>query len=170
MEKVIKTVYKNNWFSIEAVPYQYEDNPYFRLTCSDSASILAKTVAGKIILTKQYRPSIDNQSYELPAGYIGHGEKPLTAAKRELLEETGFKCKGIYRIGKLKIVPSRVNNTLFCYFGEGALKVQEKSVEDRGIKLVLMGQKEFEDMIKSGSYVEAAGIAMYYLSKSKGYL
>lgn len=170
MRKMIKNVYKNNWFSIEAVPYQSEGNPYFRLTCSDSASILAKTVDGKILLTKQYRPSIDNQSYELPAGYIGRGEKPLTTAKRELLEETGFKCRKIHYIGKLKVVPSRVNNTLFCYFGENALKVQEKSVEDIGIQLMLIEQKEFERMIKNGRYVEAAGIAMYYISKSKGYL
>lgn len=73
-------------------------------------------------------------------------------------------------MGRLKVVPSRVNNTLFCYCGDGAIKVRERSAEDSGIRLVAVWQAEFERMIRRGTYAEAAGIAIYYLAKLKGYL
>ena len=47
----------------------------------------------KVILLKQYRPVINSYIYELPAGTLDKGEKPLECAKREIIEETGFSAK-----------------------------------------------------------------------------
>src|SRR6476659_5480618 len=43
-----------------------------------------------ILLERQYRHAAQNYLWELPAGRIDKGENPLAAAKRELLEETGY--------------------------------------------------------------------------------
>src|ERR1700704_4851270 len=55
----------------------------------------SKTTAGepRILLERQYRHAAHSMMWELPAGRIDEGETPLTAAKRELIEETGFRAR-----------------------------------------------------------------------------
>ena len=59
----------------------------------DGVMILPLTEDGEIIVLKQYRPVIDDYLYELPAGIVDPGESIKEAARRELFEETGLKCK-----------------------------------------------------------------------------
>lgn len=56
-----------------------------------TASILAITKEGKILLEKQYRTPIDRWIYEIPAGKIDKGEAPEHCIVRELEEETGYR-------------------------------------------------------------------------------
>jgi ADP-ribose pyrophosphatase len=46
-----------------------------------------------ILIERQYRHAAGQFLYELPAGRIEPGERPLAAAKRELIEETGFRAR-----------------------------------------------------------------------------
>src|SRR6266567_4147904 len=55
----------------------------------DTANIIAFTEDGKVIILDQEQPGKD-KFVSLPGGRIDEGENPLEAAKRELLEETGF--------------------------------------------------------------------------------
>ena len=55
-----------------------------------TVAILAITRAQQVILVEQFRPGPKIVLRELPGGYINHGESPLAAARRELLEETGY--------------------------------------------------------------------------------
>ena len=48
------------------------------------------TVDGQLVVVKQYRPAVDREVLELPAGLVDVGEEPVAAAVRELREETGF--------------------------------------------------------------------------------
>ena len=56
-----------------------------------TASILAITKEGKILLERQYRTPIDRWIYEIPAGKIDKGEDPTHCIIRELEEETGYR-------------------------------------------------------------------------------
>ena len=51
---------------------------------------LAKAAEPRVLLERQYRHAAQSMMWELPAGRIDDGETALTAAKRELLEETGY--------------------------------------------------------------------------------
>jgi 8-oxo-dGTP pyrophosphatase MutT (NUDIX family) len=48
------------------------------------------TPVGKVILEKQFRPPLGRDVIELPAGLVEPGESFEVAAKRELIEETGW--------------------------------------------------------------------------------
>lgn len=52
----------------------------------------------EVLLVKQYRPSVDAMTLEMPAGLIDAGETGVEAAERELLEETGHKSEGLIGI------------------------------------------------------------------------
>ena len=66
------------------------NNEYYVLEYPDWVNIIAITKEGKMIMERQYRHALGNTCYELPCGVIEAGETPLEAAKRELLEETGY--------------------------------------------------------------------------------
>lgn len=59
----------------------------------DGVMIIPLTENDEIVLLKQYRPAIGDYLYELPAGIVDPGESIEEAARRELFEETGLKCK-----------------------------------------------------------------------------
>ncbi|MEU2775214.1 NUDIX hydrolase [Streptomyces sp. NPDC007162] len=55
-----------------------------------SVAVLALTTTDEVLVTRQFRPGPGRFLFELPGGYVDTGETPLDAAKRELLEETGY--------------------------------------------------------------------------------
>ena len=58
-----------------------------------SVVVLAHTNDGHIVLVRQYRYAVKQFLWELIAGGLEPGERPLAAARRELLEETGYRAK-----------------------------------------------------------------------------
>lgn len=168
---VVKKVFKCNWFDIETVPCEKRSKePYYRLSCDDSVSIIAKTDDGKIVLVRQYRPAIDSYSIEMPSGYMDSGESTFDAVAREFFEETGYTCRRIVKLGKLKIVPSRINNTVYVFFGDGASLSNACHHKNRETEIVLISKEKLKKEMLSGNYVETAGIAMFFLAEAKGYL
>ncbi|MBI2215525.1 MAG: NUDIX hydrolase [Acidobacteria bacterium] len=73
--------------------------------CSGVVAVVAITAAGELILIEQYREALRSKVVELPAGLVGDGEGDdredfAGAARRELVEETGFDCDEMERIGR----------------------------------------------------------------------
>jgi len=69
-----------------------------RAKASGAAVIVAVTDEGKLLLTEQFRPPVDRRVIELPAGLAGdlagqEKERFTQAARRELLEETGYEAE-----------------------------------------------------------------------------
>ncbi|MBF0209120.1 MAG: NUDIX hydrolase, partial [Oligoflexia bacterium] len=56
--------------------------------------VLAIDNSNRVVVERQYRRGVDQFVYELPAGWVNPNESPVDAAKRELLEETGYVGKG----------------------------------------------------------------------------
>ena len=81
--KYVRLVKRGRWEWVE------------RTNCSSAVVIMPVTREKEVVFVEQYRYPLDAKVIELPAGLVGDdpgadGEEWLTAAKRELLEETGF--------------------------------------------------------------------------------
>lgn len=63
---------------------------YYQLDAPSFACVLAETVDERIVTYRQYRHGLRRVGLTFPGGYLSPGEDALTAAKRELLEETGM--------------------------------------------------------------------------------
>jgi ADP-ribose pyrophosphatase len=72
-----------------------------------------------VLLERQYRHPAQNYLWELPAGRIDKGENPLAAAKRELLEETGYTAARWKRIFNFYASPGFVAETMNIYLARG---------------------------------------------------
>ena len=71
-----------------------------------------------IILERQYRHAAGQFLIELPAGRIEPGEKPLAAAKREMIEETGFRAKKWTLLTKYFASPGFLGEWMQIYLAE----------------------------------------------------
>ena len=97
-----------------------------------SVVILATTDGPRephVLLECQYRHAADSYLLELPAGRIDKGEKALPAAKRELLEETGYTASNWRRILKFFASPGFVAETMVVFLATG-LRAGEAQPED----------------------------------------
>ena len=84
-----------------------------------SVVVLATLDNGKdprVLLERQYRHAADSYLWELPAGRIDKGEEALAAAKRELLEETGYRAKSWKKILKFYASPGFVAEPMTVFW------------------------------------------------------
>lgn len=105
----------------------------------DWSCVLALTDDGDAVMVEQYRYGIDRVLLELPAGAIDVGEDPDAAARRELLEETGYRARQWERLGKLAVEPGRHTNYGHLYVARGAYRVADPDLdaaEDLRLQLV----------------------------------
>lgn len=72
----------------------------------------------RILLERQYRHAAHSMMWELPAGRIDDGETALTAAKRELLEETGYSARRWKRILHFYVSPGFLDETMTIYLAQ----------------------------------------------------
>lgn len=70
--------------------------------------VIARPEINRIVLVKQYRHAVGRELWEVPAGMIERGEPPLETARRELIEETG------YRADALRFLWSMYSSPGFC--------------------------------------------------------
>ncbi len=79
----------------------------------------AKAAEPRILLERQYRHAAQSMMWELPAGRIDDGETALTAAKRELIEETGYRARQWKRILHFFVSPGFLDETMTIYLARG---------------------------------------------------
>jgi ADP-ribose pyrophosphatase len=99
---------------------------------SGSVVVLAVDDSGvvpRVLLERQYRHAAKDFLWELPAGRIDRGEKELQAAKRELIEETGYRADRWRRILKFYASPGFVAETMSVFLAT-KLRVGEAEPED----------------------------------------
>lgn len=129
-----------------------------------SVNILALTPENKVILVEVFRPGPEKVLKELPAGMINKDENPMDAAKRELLEETGYE-------GELELVAQTIddgysNCVRNCFVARNCKKTSEPEWEDDEIcNIVEMDMVDFRKHLQSGQLtdIEVGYLCLDYL-------
>jgi len=88
--------------------------------------ILAVTDANEIVLVEQYRPAVKSRVVEAPAGLIGDTdatEHAEVAARRELLEETGFEAQGMEHLMECPSSPGMLAESFHFFRARGLERV-----------------------------------------------
>ena len=129
---------------------------------SGSVVVLAVDDSGsvpRVLVERQYRHAAGDYLWELPAGRIDPGENELAAAKRELIEETGYRADRWRRILKFFASPGFVAETMAVYLATGLHAGQAEPEDDEVIHKRLLALPTLVKMILSGTIRDAKTIA-----------
>ncbi|HEY0759207.1 MAG TPA: NUDIX hydrolase [Acidisarcina sp.] len=107
-----------------------------------------------IVLERQYRHAAGEYLWEIPAGKMDPGEKRLAAAKRELLEETGYKARKWTKLVRYFASPGFLGEWMQVFLAEGLVAGEAQPEEDEHIELFLVPLSEVLRMIDAGKIAD----------------
>ena len=129
---------------------------YYVLEYPNWVNVVAITEDDKVIMVRQYRHSGDIVSIEIPGGVIDGDEQPLAAAKRELLEETGYLFEDFELVSTIYPNPATSNNVTYCYLARGGKKVQEQDLDEHeDIDIEFYAIEEVKEMLLKNEIPQA---------------
>ncbi len=136
--------------------------PFFVLETSDWANVIPVTNDGEIILIEQFRHGVADLTLEIPGGVVDSPERPSEAARRELLEETGFQAAEIVRIGESIPNPAIQNNRMHHFLATGCKKVAEPNFDsDESIATSRVAPGDINELLKTGRIAHALVVAAF---------
>jgi len=118
----------------------------------------AKAAEPRLLLERQYRHAAQSMMWELPAGRIDDGETALTAAKRELIEETGYRARQWKRILHFYVSPGFLDETMTIYLARGLESGEAQPEADERITTRFFALSEAKRMALQGRIRDAKTI------------
>jgi len=163
-----RVAFSTPWFEIEE---SISDNPseappYYRMTASDGIICLPLTPEGHFLMIRQYRPSLDAETLEIPAGAMDVGEAPLPAAHREVLEETGYACGLMYPLGSGRLYLNRCTQREHLFLGIDAVPVA-RAPGEAGITPILVPRMNFREMVIRNEVEQTAILSLIGSASAK---
>lgn len=150
-----KLVFKNPRFKVREDTVELPTKKLIKWTywdSNDSVLVVAATQKGQLIFIRQHRYLVGKDVLELPAGGVNDDESPEEAARRELLEETGFKCSKLIKLGSFYETYGQLNRQIHFFFTKVSGKSQQNL--DRG-------ERGFEDIsVELVSFEKAVDLAL----------
>lgn len=118
-----------------------------------TAVVLALTPQENVLLVREFRPGIEEVLRELPGGLVDEGEEPLEAARRELLEETGY--AGDFEYAGPMVECAYSTRIRHAFVARGCVKVREPMPGDgESPELELVSLAEFRLHLRSGQLTD----------------
>jgi len=128
-----------------------------------SAVMMAVDEKKRVLLVRQYRLPADKYLWELPAGKLDEGEKPIQAAKRELIEETGYRARKWTRLASFFVSPGYVEERMTLFLAEDLTAGEATPMDDERIEARWFTRKEISEMIRKRKIEDAKTMVGFLL-------
>lgn len=103
---------------------------FYRVVLPSFAIVAAATEKGLLVTLRSFKQGLGRVILNLPSGVIEPGETPLEAARRELLEETGYAAREFVPLGSYVVDGNRQCGTMHAFLARGARRVQAPRPDD----------------------------------------
>ncbi len=117
---------------------------------------------GKLLVVEQYRKALEKSQVEIPAGKLERGEDPLEAAKRELEEETGYRCGSIRHVSSFYTSPGFADEVMHLYLAEDLTRGEANLDEDEFLECGAITLEEARQYMAEGRISDAKTILAVY--------
>lgn len=117
-----------------------------------------------LVLVRQYRYGADEILWELPAGTIGKNEAPLHCAKREIVEETGYRAGRWKKIAAFYTSPGYNTEKVHCFLAQALTLSEPDPEDDEVLTIKVFTCSQVKQMVKKGIIRDAKTLlALFYL-------
>jgi 8-oxo-dGTP pyrophosphatase MutT (NUDIX family) len=133
-------------------PRSGRDLEFYILDVPDWCNVVPLDERGRVVMVRQRRHGIDAETLELPGGMVDPEDaSPLAAARRELLEETGYAADAWESTGVIAPNPAMQNNRCWSFLARGVKKVAEPRLDGgEDIEVVLVPYQEIPARVGRG--------------------
>ena len=165
-----KTLYKSKFIKL------YEDDielpngniikDYTVIQKPDVVLIVATDKNGKLLVIKEYKYAVNSCLWTIPAGQMDENESSIIAAKRELLEETGYLSESFEEIGKLYEYPTKDTHEVHVVRAKNIIQTNELRREptESVTEIKLISIDKLKNQIRKGEWKIGVVIAAFVLS------
>ncbi len=131
-----------------------------------AAVVLGVLDDGRIIMIRNYRFTVDEHLYELPAGMLEDGEEPIDCAARELTEETGYKAGKVAPLCEFYSGPGTTDEKMHCFLATELVPGRQNLETYERITVEAIGDDTVRRMVADGTIHDAktiAALGVYWL-------
>lgn len=123
-----------------------------------AVAILPILSRDKVILVRQFRYATKRELWEIPAGTLDKGEKPLHCARRELEEETGYKAKIFTKLAAFYPCPGYSSEIIHLYQATQLIKTYAHPEMDEDITIKIFSRSEIRKLLDRRKFIDAKTI------------
>ena len=144
-------------------PRTHHAHDFYILESTDWVNVIPITPRREVVLVRQYRHGTREVTLEIPGGIVEPEDSPEDAARRELIEETGYKEREMVLLGSVNPNPAFLTNRCYTYVARDVvrMKMQEQD-EKEDIEVVLRPLEEVPRLIREGEITHALVLAAFY--------
>lgn len=148
------------------------EGDFYILKAPEWINVIPITPQDEVVLVEQYRFGIEAPTLEIPGGMVDPDEEPGEAARRELLEETGYQSDRWQSLGKVSANPAIMSNFTHMYVAEACeLAAAEPVSSDthERIEVRTVPMEDFLKLVKDGTIhhsIVLAAVARYLLIRN----
>jgi ADP-ribose pyrophosphatase len=128
-----------------------------------SAVMMAVDEKDRVLLVQQFRLPAGKKLWELPAGKVDEGETVDRTAKRELIEETGYRAKTWKELTSFFPSPGYVEERMTIFLATDLTEGEAQPMDDERIEKRWFSREELDDMIRKGELEDGKTLVGYLL-------
>lgn len=132
-----------------------------------AAAIVPMTRNDTVIMIEQYRHAVGGTIWEIPAGTLDAGESPLSCARRELTEETGYAAAAWEKLGEITPVPGYSDERIQIFLATDLSPAAQNLDPDEVLAVRELPFAQAMEMITDGRIQDAKTICGLFMARSR---